>query len=145
MTAVSDELIRVRFARFVQRALDAARYRGLTDKDIEAATGVKSSTFHRWRRGEVRTTPDLGKVRAFCAGIGADIEEALNALGVSGERRNTEPVPAVDPDMLLIQRRLHDPTTPASEKVFIRESLRMLAERAARKQQPEAPEGEVAV
>lgn len=132
MTPISDDLVRVRFARFVERSLTSARYRGMTDKDIEAATGVKSSTFHRWRRGEVKSTPDLGKVRAFCAGIGVEIEEALTALGVTGERTNPEPEPAMDPDMKLIMRRLVDPHTPAAEKIFIKESLRMLAERAAR-------------
>lgn len=132
MTATSDDLIRVRFARFVQRALDAARYRGMTDKDIEAATGVMSSTFHRWRRGEVRTMPGLNKVRAFCEGIGASLDEAMAALGVSGQRDTPEPEAPMDPDLKLIMRRLMDPNTPAAEKVFIRESLKMLADRADR-------------
>jgi transcriptional regulator with XRE-family HTH domain len=133
MTSTSPELIRVRFSRFVQRALDGARARGMTDKDIEAATGVMSSTFHRWRRGEVRTMPGLDKVRAFCEGIGADMDDALAALGLTGERDNPEPEPILDPDLRLILRRLHDPNVPETEKIFIRESLRMLADRSRRR------------
>ncbi len=132
MSPPSDDLIRVRFARFVERALAAARYRGMTDKDIEKATGVMSSTFHRWRRGEVRTMPGLAKVRSFCEGVGADLNDAMAALGISGQRDNPEPEPQMDPDLRLILRRMADPNTPAAEKLFIRESLRMLADRADR-------------
>jgi transcriptional regulator with XRE-family HTH domain len=132
MPKPSPELVRVRFARFVQRSLTAARDRGMTDKDIEAATGVMSSTFHRWRRGDVRTMPGLNKVQAFCDGIGASLEDALAALGTTGERDNPEPDPPMDPDLRLILRRLNDPHVPEPEKVFIRESLRMLADRARR-------------
>lgn len=129
---MSDELIRVRFAHFVERALASARSGGMTDKDIEAATGVRSSTFHRWRRGDVRTMPGLDKVTAFCAGIGVDVSDAMTALGLTGQRDNPEPEPAQDPDMRLILRQLADPHVPEAEKVFIRESLRMLAERVER-------------
>jgi transcriptional regulator with XRE-family HTH domain len=132
MTPKSDGLIRVRFAHFVERALASARARGMTDKDIEAATGVRSSTFHRWRRGDVQTVPGLDKVRAFCEGIGADLSDAMTALGLTGQRDNPEPEPVLDPDMRLILRQLADPNVPEAEKVFIRESLRMLAERADR-------------
>lgn len=132
MTETSPELIRVRFGRFVQRALDSARARGMRDNDIEAATGVRSSTFHRWRRGEVRTMPGLDKVRAFCEGVGASMEDALAALGMT-ERDNPEPEPIIDPDLRLLMRRLNDPNVPETEKTFIRESLRMLAERTERR------------
>lgn len=132
---MSDDLIRTRFARFVDRALQVARSRGMTDRDIQQATGIMPSTFHRWRRGELRTTPDLGKVRAFCAGIGVDVNDALTALGVTGQRDNPAPEPPMDPDLKLILRRLADPSTPEAEKVFIRESLRMLAERAERRRE----------
>lgn len=133
MTPMSDDLRRVRFAHFVDRALAAARYRGLTDKDIETATGVRSSTFHRWKRGEVRTIPGLGTILRFCEGIGVDPKDAMTALGITGERDNPQPEPQMDPDLRLILRRLADPNTPETEKEFIRESLRMLAERADRR------------
>lgn len=138
MTPKSDDLIRVRFAHFVDRSLTSARARGMTDRDIEAATGVRSSTFHRWRRGEVRTVPGLDKVTAFCAGIGVDLADAMTALGLTGQRDNPEPEPAMDPDLRLILRQLADPNVPASEKVFIRESLAMLAERADRTRRRES-------
>lgn len=130
---MSDDLIRVRFSRFVERALNGARIRGMTDKDIQAATGIMPSTFHRWRRGDLRTTPDIGKVRAFCTGLGVSVDEALAALGMTPERDNPAPEPPMDPDLLLILRRLADPNTPAAEKVFIKESLRMLADRPVRR------------
>lgn len=129
---MSDALARARFAHFVQRVIDSARARGLTDPALHAATGVMPSTYYRWMRGELRTTPDLGKVRAFCLGAGADIGEAMTALGLTGERDTTEPQPALEPDMRRILRRLNDPDTPAQEKWFIRETLRMLAARNVR-------------
>ncbi len=138
MTPKSDALIRVRFAHFVERALASARSAGMTDKAIEAATGVRSSTFHRWRRGEVQTMPGIDKVAAFCAGIGVDVADAMTALGITGQRDNPEPEPALDPDLQLILRQLADPNVPEPEKVFIRESLRMLAERAGRGRRREA-------
>ena len=49
--APDPQLARARFARFVSGALRSARDRGMTDKDIAAATGIGASTFHRWRRG----------------------------------------------------------------------------------------------
>lgn len=134
---MSEDLIRVRFAAFVDRALTQARARGMTDRDIHQATGIQASTFHRWRRGELRTTPDMGKVRAFCRGVGVDIGEALTALGMTGERTNPEPEPQMDPDIRLILRQLNDPNTPQAEKIFIHESLKMLAERASRRRKDE--------
>jgi transcriptional regulator with XRE-family HTH domain len=132
MTPKSDALIRVRFSHFVERALASARARGMTDKDIESATGVRSSTFHRWRRGEVQTVPGIDKVMAFCHGTGADVNEAMTALGLTGQRDATEPEPILDPDLRLILRQLADPNVSESEKVFIRESLAMLAARVER-------------
>lgn len=129
---MSDAVVRVRFAHFVERTLATARQSGMTDKDIEAATGVRSSTFHRWRRGEVRTMPGIDKVTAFCAGIGVDWADAMTALGLTGRRDSAEPEPVLDADMRLILRQLADPSVPETEKVFIRESIRMLAERAGR-------------
>lgn len=130
---MSPELIRVRFAHFVERALDSARYRGMTDKDIEAATGVRSSTFHRWRRGDVRSTPGLDKVRAFCEGIGVPVEDALKALGMSADQRtNPAPEAPMPPEIREIMQMLLDPNVSATDKVFIDEALKMLADRAER-------------
>jgi transcriptional regulator with XRE-family HTH domain len=120
---VPSAVDRVRFSRFVERALSGARRRGLTDPQIETATGVKASTFHRWRRGEVAPTVD--KVRSFCAGLGLDPTEALAALGVGA--RVATPPPPLDPDVEKLLRLLADPNVNAETKEFIRQTLRMLA------------------
>lgn len=115
---------RVRFARFVERALKSARERGLRDPQIEEATGIRASTFHRWRRAEVAPTVD--KVRQFCAGLGVSPAEALAALGIS-DREATPPEPITDPDILALLRKLQDPNVNAATKTFIRDTLRHLA------------------
>lgn len=126
---------RVRFSRFVERALSQARSRGMTDPHIEAATGVRASTFHRWRRGEVAPTVD--KVRQFCAGLAIPANEALAAMGVHQER--VEPEPVMDPDVLALLRKLEDPRVNAETKAFIRSTLQYLvglAESNARTRRP---------
>lgn len=122
---------RARFARFVAHALAAARDRGMTDKDIAAATGIGTSTFHRWQRGEFATAPDLSRVRAFCEGLGVSTREALAALGMS-ERQPTAPEPPMDPDVLTVLRALADPNVPADEKRMIRDMIGMIADRHRR-------------
>ena len=112
---------RVRFARFVERALASARKRGMTDADIEGATGIRASTIHRWRRGE--TAPTVDKVRQFAAGLGIPLAEALSALG-AGPREVTPPEP-LDPD---VARRLNDPNTNDATRAFILAALRALAD-----------------
>lgn len=115
---------RVRFSRFVERALESARSRGLSAIQIEEATKISLSTIHRWRRGEIAPTVD--KVRQFCAGLGLSPKEALAALGVA-EREVTAPEPIVDPDILALLRKLQDPNTNDETKTYIRTTLRMLA------------------
>lgn len=132
MTQMSPDLIRTRWAHFVRRTLEAARARGMTDRDIEKATGIMSSTFHRWRRGEVRTAPYITKVRAFCEGLGASMDEAMRVLGLTGQRLNPAPEPPMDPDVRRLLRKLADPNTSETDKLFIQESLRMLADRVDR-------------
>lgn len=95
----------------------------MTDRDIEQATGIRASTIHRWRRGEVAPTVD--KVRQFCAGLDLPTTEALAALGV-GARQATEPEP-LDPDVRALLRKLADPATNDETKAYIRETLRVLA------------------
>lgn len=115
---------RVRFSRFVERALESARQRGMTAVQIEEATKISLSTIHRWRRGEIAPTVD--KVRQFCAGLGLSTKEALAALGVT-EREVAAPEPIVDPDILALLRKLQDPNTNEETKTYIRTTLRMLA------------------
>lgn len=128
-----DELVRARWSRFVRRALESARTRGLKNKDIQEATGVNPTTFSRWQRGDVRSTPDIATVRAFCRGLGLDLDEALGALGMGAAKDNPAPEPPMPPEIRTLLRKLADPNVPETEKLFIQESLRMLANRGERR------------
>lgn len=130
--APSHDVSRARFAAFVARSLDAARRRGMTDKDIHRATGVPPSTFHRWQKGSFATAPDLDKVRAFCAGLGISPAGALAALGLAPQRDEPAPEPPLPPEVRTILRKLADPNVSEFDKQFMRETLHMLAERVER-------------
>mgnify|MGYP001050339332 CR=1 FL=1 len=126
---------RVRFARFVERALSTARERGLTDAQIESATGIRPSTYHRWRRGE--TAPTVDKVRQFCAGLGIPAGEALAALGMAPRQDAAPSPPPMDPDVLKLLQMLEDPSVNDATKQYIRANLRFLADFAtANRKQP---------
>lgn len=127
LVAVSRDVARVNFARFIQRALRAARDRGMNDRAIETKTGVGASTFHRWQRGDWTRTPTADKVRDFCVGLGASFDDAAAALGWTGA--TTVPEPPMDPDVEPILRRLADPHVPEAEKAAIRSVLQLLARR----------------
>jgi transcriptional regulator with XRE-family HTH domain len=128
--ASSQDVSRVRFARFVARALADARHRGMNDKDIAEATGVGVSTFHRWQRGDFSRAPEIGRVRAFCDGLGIPARAALLALGVGEGRDDPAPEPVTDPDIRRILRALNDPNVSDQEKLVIREMLKMIAHRS---------------
>lgn len=130
-TPLDPSVARARFAVFVARALDQARANDMTDTKITAASGISSSTFHRWRKGEGRDLPQLEKVRAFCAAVGASVDDAMKALGMTDTAPEPTPEPPLPRDVRIIMRRLADPNTPERERDFIRQSLSMLAERAA--------------
>ena len=125
----SPEINKQRFARFVARVLGEARDRGMNDLDIAQATGISASTFHRWRRGAIATTPDVGKITAFCEGLGVPTRAALLALGAEEGRDDPAPEPALDPDVRTILRGLVDPRVSETDKLVIRETLKMLANR----------------
>ena len=126
--AISRDVARVNFARFVERALRLARQRDLTDQKIKEVTGVGPSTFHRWRRGDWgKDWPETQKVIDFCEGLGIPVEGAFDALGISGQRQETEAATHLDPDVRIILQRLADPTVSAAEKVMIRGTLKHLA------------------
>lgn len=136
--AVSRDVARVRFARFVQRAIDRARKQGLTDAEISERTGVGPSTFHRWRRGEWgKEGPQLDRVAAFVEGLDLDVSDALSALGLPGSRQDTPP-DRLDPDLQIIARRLGDPAVSEAEKATIRATLRYLADLASHAPGPPA-------
>ncbi len=140
---VPPSLARKRFAAFVSRALDAARRRGMTNKDIVAATGVGESTFHRWKRGEGRELPEIDRVRAYCAGLGESTAEAMRALGMAPGRQPTEPEPPLPPEVRTILRKLADPNVSNRDKLVINEMLKLLADQdRRRKPDDEADPGE---
>lgn len=124
--ATSSDVNRVRFARFVERVLDEARGRGMTDADIAEATGVGPSTFHRWRRGAFKEAPELERVKRFCAGLGVPARAALLALGVTDGRDEPTPEPTIDPEVRRILRLLADPSVSDEDKQAIRAMLRVI-------------------
>jgi hypothetical protein len=130
-TSVDPAVARARFAVFVERALENARAAGLTDREIYRRSSVSTSTFHRWRLAEGRTLPKLPQVRAFCEATGASVEEAMRVLGMADSAPEATPEPPLPRDVRVILRRLADPNVDEREKDFIRQSLAMLAERAA--------------
>src|SRR5688572_19032876 len=114
---VELDLRRVRFAALVDRALRAAKARGMTIEQIEKATDVGNSTLYVWRKGEWNRDPVQGKVRSFCEGLGVDIDEAYRALGwaTTQQTRRKPPEPMLeDPDVRALMRKLTDPKTPAA-------------------------------
>lgn len=140
---MTPSLGRQRFARFVARVLHDARDRGMTDKDIERATGIGASTFHRWRRAEFREAPEMERVRKFCEGLGVPLAEALAALGMTEKR--VGPEPPMDPDVLTVLRALADPNVSPEEKRIIREMINMIASRHRPRRRRDDDEGREAV
>jgi transcriptional regulator with XRE-family HTH domain len=125
------------FARLVRRAIDDARdERGWTVSDLAAHTGVGRSTVFRWLAGDWQDYPELAKVRGFCAALDVPVAAAFRALGVpdgapTGARHRDGG--NADADIRVIQNRLADPRVPAEEKKMIRDLLRYLAHRPARR------------
>jgi transcriptional regulator with XRE-family HTH domain len=132
--ALSPTVARARFAKFVERALREARKRGLTDKDIERLTGIRSSTFHRWQTTE-GGLPQVVKVNAFCDGLEIPRDAAYAALDINNVREATAPAP-LDPDLSRVARILEDPNVPEEEKLAIRHTIRMLARAARAEREP---------
>lgn len=126
MPAAAD-VHRIRFAQFVSRALADARGRGMTDQDIFRATGVGTSTFHRWKKADLITLPELENVQRFCEGLGVPLQEALDAMGMSSSRPSPSPEPILDPEIRVIQRALGDPAVSVERKAAVREMLRLIA------------------
>lgn len=120
-------LRRTRFAAVVDRALRAAKARGMTVAQIEEATGVGNTTFYSWRNGTWDRDPVPAKVREFCEGLGIAIEEAYAALGwgmPTGARRKAPTAITEDPDLRRLMRKLMDPKVPETEKQLFRRMMR---------------------
>jgi len=127
--ATAPDVNTARFAKWVARVLDSAHRRNMTDQDIRKATGVGTSTFHRWKSPNA-PLPKVDKVRAFALGLGESVDDATAALGIRTGRDNPEPEPPLPPEVRIILRKLSDPHTSAQDRLVIREMLRMLARQA---------------
>jgi hypothetical protein len=128
-SAANLDLRRVRFAALVDRALRAAKDRGMTIDQIEKATEVGNTTFYGWRKGTWDRDPVPAKVRSFCEGLGVSVDEAYRALGwtMPSDGRRTPPEPMLeDPDVRALMRKLTDPKTSAATKELIRRTIRAL-------------------
>lgn len=126
---VDPSVARARWAAYVDRAMRQARQNGLTNRKIAALTGLSTGTLHRWRTADGIELPEIEKVRVFCQVVEADLNEALNALGLTDSPPAPTPEPPLPRDVQIILRRLADPHTPDAEREFIRRSLEMLADR----------------
>ncbi len=123
----SPTVARQRFAAFTRRVLEDARARGMSDTDIATATGIGTSTFHRWQSG-AGGLPQIDKVARFVDGLDVPLEAALRALGVE-DKPSPAPVLSDDPDITRVARKLRDPNVPEEEKQAIRYMLRQVAGR----------------
>lgn len=65
------------FGRLIRDYRDRA---GLTQEQLEAASGVSRSTIARWERGDANN-PNPDQVRAVCQRLGIDPRRAAIALG----------------------------------------------------------------
>lgn len=95
---------------------EGRRRRGMTQEELETASGVSRATLSRWERS-LAESPDAEHVRAVCAILGIDPRQAALTLGYLGPEDIEPPTnPAVDP---LVQEALDiltDVTVPREEK-----------------------------
>lgn len=125
VSSPSPDVARARFAAWVDRAIRRAQDRGLTTREIEARTGIGSSTWDRWRN-RIGGMPKIDRVRAFAEGLDEDPQPAFAALGMAGVAR-TPTAPELDPDVRALARYLASPKVSDEEKLAIRLLLRRLA------------------
>ncbi|WIM97801.1 helix-turn-helix transcriptional regulator [Actinoplanes oblitus] len=134
------------WALFVDRWLRAVRSHDLppaqrlTDRKIYELSGISTSTLSRWRNAKGTQLPELDRVQAFCRVVGAPIDDAMAALGLTREPPQATPEMPVPADVQIILRKLVDPNTSAADRAFIVQSLQVLANhvRATAHRKPEA-------
>jgi transcriptional regulator with XRE-family HTH domain len=118
------------FASFVRKALDHARAnRAWNGVEVARRTGVSRQTINRWVRADWSSDPEPERVAAFCEGLGIDPAAAFATLEWERAASVLEPLPALDPDLEALLRRLNDPNIAEVEKFHIRETVRYLAYR----------------
>lgn len=126
LSMVSLSVRRVRFARFIDRAIVEAHARGMSTADIIKATGVGSATFYRWRRGEWREDPQTAQVKAFVTGLELSLDEAFRALDWhAAASEAAEPAPIDNPRLREAARILADPSTPPEDRAMLEEMIRI--------------------
>lgn len=131
----SRDVRRDLFARFVKRAVQEAQVgRGWSVPKIAEVTkkGVSGNTIYRWLNGDWERDPLPAQIVAFCDALDIPPAVAFAILwpGKNESRPEPEPLP-IDPDFMVLLRRLHDPTVSEAEKYLIRETIRGLAARSA--------------
>ncbi|WP_158619070.1 helix-turn-helix transcriptional regulator [Micromonospora sp. M71_S20] len=105
---------------------------GMNKSELARRLGIDRTTIIRWESGKSRPE-DPTVVEAFAQLFGLDADEVLTAAGLrtgspSSGRSTSDP--PLDPDLVIIMRRLNDPLTPDAERATLRATLRYLAELA---------------
>lgn len=114
-----------KFARFIDEVLKTMRADGMTNADIERATGISKSTFYRWRDGDMVNLPRPDQVWDFCIGLGIPPDAAGGLLGWTNAPDAATPM--LPPVWRKIQQALDDPAADPGRKAAIRELLRAAA------------------
>lgn len=140
LTVVSLQVRKMRFGRFVERAIREAQARGMSTEQIEATTQVGSTTYYRWRDGIWKRDPQREQVKRFCLGLGLSLDEAYRALDwQTDDRPAAEPQPFSNPILQEAARLLSDPKVPPHEKAMVEEMIRVLNARMKLAQRDERP------
>lgn len=98
-------------------------------------SGIHRSTIFRWLKGDGGLT--MASVRQIAAALGVDPQTALLAAGNMVSAAPPSDALPMDPDIVVILRRLSDPDTPEAERATIRATLRYLADLAERQDRGE--------
>lgn len=125
---MSDGGNRESWADYLRRMTDRP---GWSVARLAREAGIHRATIFKWMGGKGGAT--VTSVRAIAEALGDEPSNALRAAG------NMEGVAdeAMDPDLLMLTRRLTDPDVPEAEKVALRTALRYLAELAEKAEQAE--------
>jgi transcriptional regulator with XRE-family HTH domain len=120
------------YAAFVKRATERAKIgSGLSIEQIAERAGISANTIYLWRSGKGTKFPQGASVEAFCDALGIKPEVAFQILWPGSDARPAEPIPlGPDEDLLILARKLADPSTPERERFLIRETIRGLAARS---------------
>jgi transcriptional regulator with XRE-family HTH domain len=116
---------------FADLIADARRAKGMSQEDLEAASGVSRGTLSRWERG-VGDRPEPENVRAVCAVLGIDPRWAAVSLGYL-TAAEVEGPGLLRPEVEQVLAMLEDPTLPAEDRDKWIDYLKFLYARAQEK------------